>query len=47
TSLENSRIILPANIGEYGGWLANLGLDSVLKEKALKENVVKENPPQT
>jgi regulator of protease activity HflC (stomatin/prohibitin superfamily) len=47
SSLENSRIILPANIGEYGGWLANLGLDSVLKEKALKENVVKENPPQT
>lgn len=41
SSLENSRIILPANIGEYGGWLDNLGLDGVLKEKA-----VKESPPQ-
>lgn len=40
-SLENSRIILPANIGEYNGWLDNLSLDTVLKEKVLKEK-----PPQ-
>lgn len=26
-SLEGSRVILPANIAEYDGWLKNLGLD--------------------
>ena len=33
-SLEGSRVILPANIGNYQGWLNNLGLDSVVKHKA-------------
>ncbi|MFT7243387.1 MAG: regulator of protease activity HflC (stomatin/prohibitin superfamily) [Candidatus Azotimanducaceae bacterium] len=46
SSLENSRIILPANIGEYGSWLDNLGLDGVLKEKAGKAIVLKESGPQ-
>lgn len=30
-SLENSRIILPANIAEYRAWVDNLGLDKLIK----------------
>lgn len=32
-SLEDSRIILPANIGEYQAWVSNLGLDDLLEKK--------------
>ncbi len=32
-SLENSRIILPANIAEYQAWVGNLGLDTLLADK--------------
>ena len=34
-SLESSRIILPANVGEYQAWIDNLGLDNLgSKEEA-------------
>lgn len=30
-SLEDSRIVLPANIGDYRAWVDNLGLDKLVK----------------
>lgn len=33
-SLEDSRIILPANIGEYQAWVGNLGLDNLVQDKS-------------
>jgi regulator of protease activity HflC (stomatin/prohibitin superfamily) len=32
-SLENSKIILPANVAEYRSWVDNLGLEKALNEK--------------
>ena len=31
-SLENSKIILPANIARYDGWIKNLGLDGIVEK---------------
>ncbi len=31
-SLEDSRIVLPANIGDYRAWVDNLGLDKLVKK---------------
>lgn len=32
-SLENSKIILPANVAEYRSWVDNLGLDKAINDK--------------
>ncbi|HAK52048.1 MAG TPA: paraslipin [Gammaproteobacteria bacterium] len=34
SSLEQSRIILPANVARYDGWVKNLGLDDIIKDSS-------------
>ena len=33
-SLEQSKIILPANVARYDGWVKNLGLDDIVKDNS-------------
>ena len=33
-SLEQSKIILPANVARYDGWVKNLGLDDIIKDSS-------------